>query len=108
MKSDTSTLRVGKSNLPLSKIFQNRGDDIAVQIALTNHYSHDLGTLTGLFDIARRDFPDANLELTDVNPIVFGGRRCYGMWGINFTVPANVKMPEDYTADFSEPKLAGG
>jgi hypothetical protein len=97
--------------LPLSKIFWggDNGTEPNVQITLSHHYGgQSLGILTRLFEIARQDFPEANLEYDSVNAVVLGGNRRKGMWGIEFNVPADAKMPSDYERRQSEFILGGG
>jgi hypothetical protein len=106
----TDTVMGINKELPLTKIFWGSQDSPrSVQITLTENYGgQNLGTLTRIFDIARKDFPDASLALNDVNAVVLAGDRRKGMWGIEFKVPKDTVMPEGYKIQHSECILAGG
>ncbi len=109
MSTEENTTVRGRSNdLPLSKIFWG-ADDRIVQITLSNHYGgENLGILNRMFDVACRDFPEANLESDSVSAVALGGDRRKHMWGIEFKVPAGTKIPEGYEEIQSEPILSGG
>lgn len=110
---ERNTVRGRTADLPLSKIFWNAGekssDGKVAQITLTRNYGGQyLGILTRMFDIARQDFPDAQLDINNVASVVLGGSFRKGMWGIEFSLPAGTEIPDSYKQRQSELILSGG
>lgn len=63
-------------------------------IIRTTTYAHSLLHFQELFDIAKKDFP--NLDSKDVSITKYAGKRYKGTFGIEFTCPLFVKIPDDY------------
>lgn len=111
----TMVVKGDTQDLSLVKIFRGTGEDGTgpgkkwVQISLEKNYGgQNLGVLNRLFDVACQDFPEAGLTPDSVNAVALGGPSRKHMWGIEFKVPADTKMPEGYRLRSSEPILAGG
>lgn len=65
-------------------------------IIYVDHYGHRLGYLNTMANIAKRDFPE--LDMNDIHVQKLGGdRRPNGYWAIEFYVPAGHPSLKGYT-----------
>lgn len=57
-------------------------------------YNNDLQHISNLFEEAKKDFPQ--LEPSNVKVVQYGGRHIKRIFGLEFDVPANARVPTTY------------
>jgi hypothetical protein len=61
----------------------------------TNTYAGSIEHLNNLFNIVKKDFPD--LKMSEARVVYYAGRSYARTYGIEFSFPEKVKIPEDYS-----------
>jgi len=72
-------------------LYQNGGTDTRCFIR-NRGYNHSLSHIQGLFEVAKIDFP--NLQISDVEIVIYSGSRIKGIMGIEFKPPSPI--PPNY------------
>jgi len=60
-------------------------------------YDRSLGHVVELFEAAKRDFPDLDIDPAQVEVVHYAGSRYAKTRGIEFRVPEGTEIPESYT-----------
>ena len=77
--------------LEISKFITENGHSAEVN---DNGYGSSISKMNQLAAIAKSDFPSLTDE--DINIVQFGGISKKGIFGLQFRVPSNDPVPEDY------------